>query len=108
MLRQAVETAEELDMEIDFTSPGWLPEETLRGLGLHLIPSCGACLSNMAVTPGGQVVPCQSWLGGTTLGNLLTDDWSTIWDGETCRAIRAKSAKLEHICQLGEGNREGC
>ena len=95
-------------MEIDFTSPGWLPEETLRSLGLHLIPSCGACLSNMAVTPDGQVVPCQSWLGGTTLGNLLTDDWSAIWDGETCRAIRAKSAKLEHICQLGEGNREGC
>ena len=83
-------------------------EETLRGLGLHLIPSCGACLSNMAVTPDGQVVPCQSWLGGTTLGNLLTDDWPTIWDGEACRAIRAKSAKLEHICQLGEGNREGC
>lgn len=108
VLRQAVETAEELGMEIDFTSPGWLPEETLRGLGLHLIPSCGACLSNMAVTPGGQVVPCQSWLGGTTLGNLLADDWSAIWDGETCRAIRAKSAKLEHICQLGEGNREGC
>lgn len=54
------------------------------------------------------MVPCQSWLGGTTLGNLLTDDWSAIWDGETCRAIRAKSAKLEHICQLGEGNREGC
>ena len=27
---------------------------------------------------------------------------------EACRAIRAKSAKLEHICQLGEGNREGC
>ena len=108
VLRQAVETAEELGMEIDFTSPGWLPEETLRGLGLHLIPSCGACLSNMAVTPDGQVVPCQSWLGGTTLGNLLTDDWSAIWDGETCRAIRAKSAKLEHICQLGEGNREGC
>ena len=108
VLRQAVETAEELGMEIDFTSPGWLPEETLRSLGLHLIPSCGACLSNMAVTPDGQVVPCQSWLGGTTLGNLLTDDWSAIWDGETCRAIRAKSAKLEHICQLGEGNREGC
>ena len=32
VLRQAVETAEELGMEIDFTSPGWLPEETLRGL----------------------------------------------------------------------------
>ena len=107
VLRQAVETAEELDMEIDFTSPGWLPEETLRGLGLHLIPSCGACLSNMAVTPDGQVVPCQSWLGGTTLGNLLTDDWSAIWDGETCRAIRAKSAKLEQSASWARETERG-
>ena len=51
VLRQAVDTAEELGMELDFTSPGWLDEETLRSLGLNLIPSCGACLSNMAVTP---------------------------------------------------------
>lgn len=34
------------------------------------------------------------------LGNLLTDDWSGIWDGEPCRRIRAESAKMEHICQL--------
>lgn len=61
----------------------------------------------MAVTPDGQVVPCQSWLGGTTLGNLLTDDWPHL-GRRGLRAIRAKSAKLEHICQLGEGNREGC
>ena len=75
ILRTAVETAHSLDMELDFTSPGWLPEETLRSLGLQLIPSCGACLSNMAVTPDGTVVPCQSWLGGVTLGNVLTDPW---------------------------------
>ena len=100
VLRQAVETAEELGMEIDFTSPGWLPEETLRSLGLHLIPSCGACLSNMALAPDGTVLPCQSWLEGPGLGNLLTDDWSGIWDGEPCRRIRAESAKMEHICQL--------
>ncbi len=110
ILQSAVAAAHELSMELDFTSPGWLPEQTLRALGLHLIPSCGACLSNMAVAPDGTVVPCQSWLGGTALGNILTDDWPAIWDGEACRAIRAESAKMEHICQLQTGNRgkEGC
>ena len=110
ILQSAVAAAHELSMELDFTSPGWLPEQTLRALGLHLIPSCGACLSNMAVAPDGTVIPCQSWLGGTALGNILTDDWPAIWDGEACRAIRAESAKMEHICQLQTGNRgkEGC
>ena len=50
--------------------------------------------------PDGTVLPCQSWLEGPGLGNLLTDDWSGIWDGEPCRRIRAESAKMEHICQL--------
>ena len=100
ILRQAADTAEELGMELDFTSPGWLPEETLRALGLHLIPSCGACLSNMAVTPDGKVVPCQSWLSGEPLGDLLTDRWADIWNSRRCAAIRAESARMEHICQL--------
>ena len=100
VLRQAVDTAEELGMELDFTSPGWLEEETLRSLGLNLIPSCGACLSNMAVTPDGKVVPCQSWLSDEPLGDLLHDDWADIWNSPRCAAIRAESAKLEHICQL--------
>ena len=102
VLRQAVDTAEELGMELDFTSPGWLDEETLRSLGLNLIPSCGACLSNMAVTPDGKVVPCQSWLSDEPLGDLLHDDWADIWNSPRCAAIRAESAKLEHICQLKE------
>ena len=100
ILRQAVETARELGMELDFTSPGWLSEETLRELGLNLIPSCGACLSNMAVTPDGKVVPCQSWLSDEPLGDLLCDDWADIWDSPRCAAIRAESAKMEYLCQL--------
>ena len=106
VLQKAAPVVEELGMELDFTSPGWLPEETLRALGLHLIPSCGACLSNMAVAPDGSVIPCQSWLSSAPLGNLLTDDWSAIWDSPRCAAIRAESAKLDHICQLQTGNRE--
>ena len=106
VLRDAVEIAASLGMELDFTSPDSLPEETLRGLGLRLIPSCGACLSNMAITPDGTVVPCQSWLGGVTLGNILTDPWEKIWTDPQCAAIRAESTKMEHICQLQTGNRK--
>lgn len=104
ILQSAVAAAHELSMELDFTSPGWLPEQTLRALGLHLIPSCGACLINMAVAPDGTVIPCQSWLGGTALGNILTDDWDKIWQSQRCAAIRAKSAKMEQLCQLLQGN----
>ena len=107
ILRDATATAAALGMELDFTSPGWLDEETLRSLGLQLIPSCGACLSNMAVAPDGTVVPCQSWLGGVTLGHILRDGWSSIWDSEACRTIRSESAKTEHICQLRQGNQGG-
>ena len=108
VLRKATTVAWDQGMELDFTSPGWLDEATLRSLDLHLIPSCGACLSNMAVAPDGAVVPCQSWLGGVTLGNVLTDPWETIWNSEKCREIRTESAKLEHICQLRQGNKGGC
>lgn len=52
----------------------------------------------------------SSWLGGTALGNILTGRLARHLDGEACRAIRAESAKMEHICQLQTGNRgkEGC
>ena len=102
ILRRAAETAHGLGMELDFTSPGWLPEEALRDMGLHLIPSCGACLSNMALAPDGTVLPCQSWLReGAGLGNILHDPWHKIWNSPACRRVREESAKMEHICQLG-------
>ena len=106
VLRRAVTAAEELEMEMDFTSPGWLKEETLRSLGLTLVPSCGACLSNMAIAPDGGVIPCQSWLSSQPLGKMLTDDWDKIWQSQRCAAIRAKSAKMEQLCQLRQGNGE--
>ena len=106
VLQEAAAAVEELGMELDFTSPGWLPEETLRTLRLHLIPSCGACLSNMAIAPDGSIIPCQSWLSSAPLGNMLTDDWASVWNSERCAAIRAESAKMDHICQLQGGNRE--
>ena len=87
------------DMEISFTSPGWIENEFFKEYGLNA-PTCGACLSNMAVTPGGNVVPCQSFLSGVKLGNMLTDDWETIWNNEECIKRREYSAEMTGQCPL--------
>ena len=99
ILRRGVDYCSQNGMEIAFTSPGWLAEEIFEELNIPS-PSCGACLSNMAVTPGGNVVPCQSWLSDPPLGNLLTDDWKSIWESEVCRTRRDFSAQLTGECPL--------
>jgi len=98
-LKDAVEYAYGNGMEISFTSPGWIEEDKLREMGLA-VPSCGACLSNMAVTPSGNVVPCQSWLSDEPLGNIKTDKWNHIWESDACRKIRNYSANMDQTCQL--------
>jgi len=104
ILQEAVSTCKELKMEISFTSPGWLSSEEILGLGLPSAPVCGACLSNMAITPSGEIVPCQSWLNGQVLGNMLTDAWSSIWDGKACRDIRRNCAAKPR-CALKGGQK---
>ena len=48
-------------------------KEALREIGVA-VPTCGACMSNMAIAPNGDVVPCQSWLGeDASVGNILRD-----------------------------------
>lgn len=101
LLKNATDYVYANGMEIDFTSPGWLEESVLRSMGLN-VPSCGACLSNMAIAPNGSVVPCQSWLDGTDLGNLLTTDWKKIWNHPTCIKRREFSAKMLEVCPLRE------
>lgn len=105
ILEEAVSYTNDNLMEISFTSPGWLKEEKIRKLGLD-IPSCGACLSNMAIAPDGEVVPCQSWLGKDAgLGNILTENWKDIWNNPKCKKQRLYSAKSFGKCPLKEG---GC
>ena len=99
ILKASVAFCFENEMEISFTSPGWVDESCCRSLGIT-VPNCGACLSNMAITPGGNVVPCQSWLSGQPLGSMLRDDWETIWNSEPCRRRRAFSAQMRGECPL--------
>lgn len=103
VLKEACKYANENLMEISFTSPGWISEEEIRKLGLD-IPSCGACLSNMAIVPDGEVVPCQSWLNEDAgLGNILTTKWEDIWNNPKCKKQRKYSAKSLGKCPLREG-----
>lgn len=102
VLRPAMDFALSHGMEVNFTSPGWLDEDTLTGLGFTQIPSCGACLSNMAVAPDGTVLPCQSWLTGHGLGHILRTPWNRIWRSQECGAIRMESARMKRLCQLGD------
>ena len=98
-LEEATKYCGEEGMEISFTSPGWLPEEQIRQLGLA-VPTCGACLSNMAISPDGKVVPCQSWLNGDILGDMIKDRWYSIWNGSKCISKRKYSCKMDQKCPL--------
>ena len=66
----------------------------------------------MAIAPDGEIIPCQSWLSSKSLGSILNDDWDAVWQDKQAAvlrvgaAIRAKSAKMEQLCQLRESNRE--
>ena len=99
ILREAVAYCHENGMEIAFTSPGWIDQSVFDELNIPS-PSCGACLSNMAITPGGNVVPCQSWLSDEPLGSMLSDDWKTIWESNVCSARRDHSSEMTGDCPL--------
>jgi radical SAM protein with 4Fe4S-binding SPASM domain len=63
------------------------PYHELNPVNLGLgIKQCTACSLNMAVEPDGTVLPCQSYY--EPLGNILRDDWPSIWHHELCESIR--------------------
>jgi MoaA/NifB/PqqE/SkfB family radical SAM enzyme len=98
-LQEAKRLASALDCELDFTSPGCLTDEQLTSLVMN-IPTCGACLGNMAIAPDGEVLPCQSWVHQKkSLGNILYVPWKEIWDNAMCKRIRATAA-FKNDCPL--------
>jgi radical SAM protein with 4Fe4S-binding SPASM domain len=56
---------------------------------------CSACAFNMTIEPDGRVIPCQSWLH-ESCGNILTDNWESIWESEV--AQRNKSSHAIEEC----------
>ena len=99
VLKEAKKYADSNDCEISFTSPGWIEDVQLMKMSM-IVPSCGACSSNMAITPSGMVVPCQSWLSSDCLGSMLNDDWKHIWNSKRCKKLRMENSKLNQLCPL--------
>jgi radical SAM protein with 4Fe4S-binding SPASM domain len=52
------------------------------------VKQCTAAKYNMCVEPNGDVIPCQSFY--QPLGNILKDDWDTIFDNELARELRER------------------
>ncbi len=102
ILKTAKEYCDSNGLEIDFTSPGLVDADKLDAIGMK-IPMCGAALSNMAVCPDGTVVLCQSWLGNDAgLGNILTDDFITIWKNKKCVELRNMTDEEAVLCPFRE------
>ena len=101
VVKTAFEYTSTNELEIAFTSPGWISDSALKSMKM-VVPSCGACLSNMAIAPNGDVIPCQSYLNGTVLGNMLKDKWTTIWNNKQTKEIRKKAASNHAVCLLKE------
>jgi MoaA/NifB/PqqE/SkfB family radical SAM enzyme len=103
-VKSAKEYCNENGMEIDFTSPGLIEKSKLEEINMN-VPSCGACLSNMAISPDGTVIPCQSWLNKNAgLGNILTDKFKSIWNNEFSVKLRGMSDDEALSCPFRKGD----
>lgn len=86
ILTEAGEVADKLGVSFQWYSPtcyhqGVNPVDL--GFG---IKACSAAAHNMTIQPDGTVLPCQSW--PDTVGNILTDEWDSIWQHPTCLKLR--------------------
>lgn len=101
ILKEAEKYCDDNGLDLKFTSPGWISEDKLKELSMTL-PMCGASLSNMAVSPSGDVIPCQSWLDGTSFGSLLNKKFDSIWNSKELKALRHITLKNSEYCPLSE------
>lgn len=107
IVKDAKHYCNEHGMELDFTSPGLIDEKKLEELNMN-VPMCGACLSNMAISPDGTVIPCQSWLSEDgRLGNILTDSFKDIWEKKECKNLRGMSDVQAKCCPFRKRGENG-
>ncbi len=101
ILVEAIKYCRENDLEIKFTSPGWIEDEFFGQYNMNP-PMCGATISNMAISPDGEVIPCQSYLDGTSFGNLLNDKFDVIWESKELNDFKKKIKRVGYGCPLNE------
>jgi radical SAM protein with 4Fe4S-binding SPASM domain len=57
------------------------------------VKGCTAALYNMCIEPDGGVLPCQSYYH--QLGNLLVDNWDSIWNHDLAVRLRERQSLPE-------------
>lgn len=87
LLPQIREKAEELGLKFLWYTPTQYCELNPLQLGLG-VKSCTAASINACIGPNGDVYPCQSYF--QSLGNILTDPWSKIWQNPLAESIRKR------------------
>jgi radical SAM protein with 4Fe4S-binding SPASM domain len=60
-------------------------DPTRQNLG---VKGCTAALYSMCIESNGDVIPCQSYY--TSLGNMLDNDWDSIWNHELSVRLRER------------------
>ena len=99
ILTEALKYCYNNDLELKFTSPGWIEDSFFKSLKITS-PICGASLSNMAISPSGDLIPCQSWLSGKKFGNLLSSSFSYLWNSKDMKHFRHDIIALNDKCPL--------
>jgi radical SAM protein with 4Fe4S-binding SPASM domain len=67
------------------------------------VKGCTAALYNMCIESNGDVLPCQSYY--TSLGNILEENWNSIWNHDLSRSLRERknvSEKCKNCSLLSE------
>jgi len=92
LLRSANELALKERINLQWYSPTCYSMFNPIDLGFG-IKQCSAAAHNMTIAPNGNVFPCQSW--PNYVGNILMDDWYSIWNHPTCIKLRTHSMKSQ-------------
>lgn len=94
ILAAVVNVAQDLGMRFIWYTPTRYCElnPTTFDLGLK---RCTAAEYNVCIEPDGQVIPCQSYY--QPAGNILQEDWDTIWNHPLFLKIRNRS-EIPELC----------
>jgi len=85
VLTRVRERAGELGMSFLWYTPTRYCRLSPVELGLG-IRTCNAAEYSICIEPNGDVLPCQSYY--VAGGNLLTDDWASIWESTLFASFR--------------------
>ncbi|MFA6242600.1 MAG: PqqD family peptide modification chaperone [Candidatus Hydrogenedentales bacterium] len=88
ILGLVTDKAEELGLRFIWYSPTHYCQLNPAQLGVGF-KRCTAAEYNICVEPDGNVLPCQSYY--KPVGNLLKDDWKSIWESPLFLAIRNRT-----------------